>query len=107
MGRFNEQSVRIVHFAWYITNQEFKTIINYLTIFEKNICSIGAYCDEIGEFINNNLDIELANDLDQMQGFEINFIKCGIDEDLDKKTTTLKISLKTIAELKFGIRFIS
>lgn len=76
----------------YDKTSEDKTIINYLTIFEKNICSIGAYCDEIGEFINNNLDIELANDLDQMQGFEINFIKCGIDEDLDKKTTTLKDS---------------
>ena len=68
------------------------TIINYLKVFEPNILNIGTYCDEITEFISENLDIVAANDLEQTQNFEINFIKCGIDEDLDKKTVTLKES---------------
>ena len=68
------------------------TIINYLKCFEPNILSIGSYCDEIAEFINNNLDIVLAKELDQLQNFETNFIKPGIDEELDKKTETLKDS---------------
>ncbi len=73
------------------TNED-NTIIKYLSIFEKDISCIGNYCDEISEFINKNVDIGLANDLDQMQGFETNFIKCGIDEELDKKTIILKES---------------
>jgi DNA mismatch repair protein MutS len=68
------------------------TIINYLKCFEPNILSIGSYCDEISEFIDKNLDIILAKELDQMQNFETNFIKQGIDEELDKKTESLKES---------------
>jgi DNA mismatch repair protein MutS len=72
--------------------REDPVIINYLKYFEPNILSIGSYCDEITEFINNNLDIALARELDQMQNFETNFIKQGIDEELDKKTESLKDS---------------
>jgi DNA mismatch repair protein MutS len=68
------------------------TIINYLKCFEPNILSVGTYCHEILSFIDANIDIVLAKDLDQMQNFEINFIKQGIDQELDKKTDLLKDS---------------
>ena len=34
----------------------------------------------------------VQTDLDQMQNFETNFIRMGIDEELDKKTCLLKES---------------
>ena len=67
-------------------------IKEYLQVFEKNIGNIGLYCDEISTFINTNLDLAFARDLDQLTNFEINFIENGIDEDLDKKTESLKDS---------------
>jgi DNA mismatch repair protein MutS len=62
----------------------------YLMVFEENILDIGDYCSEIGAFIQQNLNLELAKDLDQIQNFENNFIRIGVDEELDKKTETLK-----------------
>jgi len=76
-------------------------IKEYLQVFEKNISNIGLYCDEISTFINTNLDLAFARDLDQLTNFEINFIENGIDEDLDKKTESLKdseLKLTTISE---------
>jgi len=65
-------------------------IMDYLYIFEKNILNIGTFCDNITEFITTNLSLDLACDLDQTQNFEINFIRNGIDAELDKKTEILK-----------------
>jgi len=67
-------------------------IQEYACIFEKNNLLIGTYCDEISEFIQKNLNLELAKDLDQNQNFENNFIEPGIDDELDKKTESLKES---------------
>jgi DNA mismatch repair protein MutS len=76
-------------------------ITEYLKVFEPNILNIKVYCKEISEFINNNIDLALARELDQLQNFEVNFIENGIDEELDKKTSTLKeseLKLNAIAE---------
>ena len=76
-------------------------IKKYLSVYESNILNITNFCDEISQFINKNLDLSLAHDLEQLQNFEINFIENGIDEDLDKKTSTLKeseLKLYAIAE---------
>ena len=76
-------------------------IIEYLTVFEPNILNIKDFCDELSQFINKNINIAIARELDQLQNFEINFIEPGIDEELDKKTMTLKDSelrLNAIAE---------
>ena len=74
----------------YETIYEDVTLRDYLYIFEKNIHDIGKFCDNISDFINTNLILDLAKDLDQLQNFEVNFIKTGIDTDLDNKTKTLK-----------------
>lgn len=67
-------------------------IINYLKEFDFDIIEIGNICDELIEYISNNIDIDLAKEIEQTQQFEINFIKQGVDQDLDKKTETLKES---------------
>jgi DNA mismatch repair protein MutS len=69
-----------------------KSIHDYLQVFEVNILNIADFCDEILAFINKNIDLNLSKDLDQLQNFEVNFINSGIDEDLDKKTFSLKDS---------------
>jgi DNA mismatch repair protein MutS len=76
-------------------------LIDYLSIFEKNILNIKNYCDELSSFINQNIILELAKDIDQMQNFEINFIQRNVDAELDKKTDTLKeseLKLESIRE---------
>jgi DNA mismatch repair protein MutS len=67
-------------------------IKEYLYVFEPNILYIKNYCEEITEFIDKNIDLFIAKDIDQLQTFEINFIKIDIDEELDKKTLSLKES---------------
>ena len=81
-------------------------IMNYLSIFEKNILQINDYCDEITCFIKKNLVLELAMDIDQIQNFEHNFIERNVDNELDKKTDTLKVSelkLESIREYLSGV----
>jgi len=76
-------------------------LIDYLSIFEKNILNIKNYCDELTSFINQNIILELSKDIDQMQNFETNFIKRNVDADLDKKTDILKeseLKLESIRE---------
>jgi DNA mismatch repair protein MutS len=78
-----------------------KTIIEYLSVFEPNILNIKEICDELSQFINKNINIAIARELDQLQNFEVNFIEPGIDEELDKKTMILKeseLKLNSIAE---------
>ena len=74
-------------------------IKEYLTFFEPNISSIKIFCEEISQFINNNIDLSAAKNLDQLQNFEINFIENGIDEELDKKTLCLKESEYKLAAI--------
>jgi len=68
------------------------TLREYFNIFESNFERIYEYCDIINKFICSNLDLSLISDLEQLQNFEINFIKPGIYEELDKKTQNLKDS---------------
>jgi len=72
----------------------------YLFAFEPNMPNIRAHCNEILQFIDSNLDLDAAAHLDQLQNFETNFIKTGIDDELDKKTRTLldsEMKLRAIA----------
>ena len=77
-----------------------KTLIDYFNAFEPNILNIENYCDDLLDFINYNIDIEIAKDIDQYQHFETNFIKLGVDDELDKKTDTLKVSEIKLEEIR-------
>ena len=67
-------------------------IKDYMCIFEPFFLDIKKICDEISQFIHNNIDLSLVRNIEQLQNFEVNFINTGIDIELDKKTTTLKDS---------------
>jgi len=69
-----------------------KIILKYLTSINPNIENVLNYSDMILEYINNHLDIELIKDIEQLQQFDINFIKINIDKELDAKTKVLKES---------------
>jgi DNA mismatch repair protein MutS len=77
-----------------------ETLIKYFNVFEPNILNIESYCDDLLNFINSNIEIELAKDIDQCQQFEVNFIKLGVDEELDKKTDTLRDSEIKLEEIR-------
>jgi DNA mismatch repair protein MutS len=67
-------------------------LTEYLATYEPNINSIKNFCNLLLNFIDVNIDIELAKDLDQTQHFETNFIKKMVDAILDSKTETIKES---------------
>lgn len=81
-------------------------IMTYLRFEDDNIAEIGALCSKIIEFIDSNIHIDLARDIDTYQQFETNFIKQGVDSELDKKDSTLKYSehgLELIREYLSGL----
>lgn len=67
-------------------------IIEYLATYESNINNIRDFCNLLINFIDTNIDFDLAKDLDQTQQFETNFIKKMVDSELDSKTETIKES---------------
>jgi DNA mismatch repair protein MutS len=70
--------------------QSNETILSYLKTFEKNIDKISLYCEQICQYINQKINLVLAKDLDQIQGFETNFIQKGMNAELDYKTTKIQ-----------------
>ena len=69
-----------------------ESIKEYLQFHDSNINKIKEYCNLFLTLIDKNIDIELAKDIDQVHNFEINFIKKGIDIDLDNKIEIIKES---------------
>jgi len=81
-----------------------ESICNYLnknnTYKTTDIKSIRFYCDELLEFLDYNLDIELCKDLDQYINFETNFIRKGIDSNLDNANITMIESLDKLESIR-------
>ena len=98
LKKISPKSIYSLHLSIKIINDIFdtikadETIINYLKEFDKNITEIGDICQQVILFIENNIEIILAKDIDQLQQFEVNFIKKGVDAELDIKTEQLKDS---------------
>jgi DNA mismatch repair protein MutS len=67
-------------------------LTEYLATYEPNINNIKDFCNLLLNFIDTNIDFELAKDMDQIQQFETNFIKKMVDAELDAKTETIKES---------------
>jgi DNA mismatch repair protein MutS len=84
-------SIKIIFEIFNVIKDD-ERIINYLKVFDTNVMNIGNICIELQNFISENIDINLAKDLEQLQQFETNFIKKGVDTELDKKTELLKDS---------------
>jgi DNA mismatch repair protein MutS len=92
-------SIKLIGFIFDIVKTD-DTIMNYLNSFDMNIIEIGSICEKLVSFIENNIHLDLAKDIDQIQQFEVNFIKRGVDHELDKKTETLKDSEKGIESIR-------
>ena len=59
---------------------------------QKNIpdfSQVAVFCKEISEFIKSNIDVLLCEEIDTTMQFELNFIKKGIDKELDDRNETL------------------
>jgi DNA mismatch repair protein MutS len=67
-------------------------IMDYLNIYEPHTYKIKEYCDLLLSFIQTNINIELAKEIDQTQQFDTNFINRGVDSDLDNKTEIMNNS---------------
>ena len=76
------------------------TIMNYLAINEPNVLNIEDYCSQIISYIDKNVNIDLIKNIDQTQQFETNFININVNEDLDKKTETLRESELKLEEIR-------
>jgi len=75
-----------------------KVIAKYLSSKEKNIKEIGVYCKNISEFISSHLDLSLICENEQLG--EVNFIKPGVNEELDNKTQLLKDSEMRLSTIR-------
>jgi DNA mismatch repair protein MutS len=61
---------------------------------------VGSYCSEILDFLDFHLDIELCNNLDQYVNFDTNFIKKGIDSNLDNAITVMSESMNKLESIR-------
>jgi DNA mismatch repair protein MutS len=76
------------------------TIMNYLRTFDADVIRVGCICSEVSSFIEKNIDLNLSRDIDQLQQFEVNFIKKSVDIELDKKTEILKESENALESIR-------
>lgn len=61
----------------------------YLHNFKLEIVEIIQYAQQIMDYITQHFDLEIAKDIDQLQLFNVNFIKSGVDNELDEQVNTL------------------
>lgn len=75
-------------------------LMDYLKIYEPHILFVNEYCDNIINYIDLNIDIELIKNIELIQQFEFNFIKSNVNEELDKKTNNLRESELKLEEIR-------
>ncbi len=64
----------------------------FVEYLQKNISEfsqVAVFCKEIYEFIESNVNVLLCEEIETTMQFEINFIKKGIDKELDERNETL------------------
>ena len=76
----------------FLQDQNQEHLLNYLLLNDIKTREISDYCDKIRDFISNNIDLTIAKEIDCLQGFETNFIRQGINKELDEKTELLEAS---------------
>lgn len=94
----NNNIITIKEIFTFINND--KRLIEYFNVYETKFSNISNYCDNILNFINENINIVLSKDIDQIHNFETNFINYGVDKVLDEKTETLLISETKLEEIR-------
>lgn len=77
--------------------QKYDTFILYLSNFTD--LNIIESADIINRLIDNTIDINIAQGIDTLSG-EVNFIRTGVDNELDHLTTELKINNERICAIR-------
>jgi len=65
------------------------TIISYLQSNMSDITNLILFTDALIQFLDTNLDLKQCEEIDTFQNFEINFIKRGINSELDNENQIL------------------
>jgi DNA mismatch repair protein MutS len=78
----NIQTIQEIYLTMVKKDVQIKEYMNQLNI---DIDNIGEYCDNILKCINEHLILTVAQEIDQTQQFEQNFIQPGVDTQLDDK----------------------
>jgi DNA mismatch repair protein MutS len=72
-------------------------MIEYL---DNNLNNLRKYCLDISDFINNKFIIDESKEIDTFQSFDKNFIKPGVNKELDDKTQILMDSIDKLEAIK-------
>ena len=67
-------------------------ILTYLSSFDTNFMNINKIGSEINEFIEKNIVLDIAKDVEQFDQFGTNFFNIGVDDKIDEKTTIMNES---------------
>ena len=73
---------------------------NYLKKSMKCSGNVSLYCNKLIDFLEKNLNMELCATIDNVQQFETNFIKRGINADLDNSTQMLDDSFEILDTIR-------
>jgi len=76
------------------------TFESYMKFHNVDFDNISSFCDQIIDFITNTLDLNLCYNIDSCNSFETNFIKCGIHNELDSKSSLLRDSTSILNNIK-------
>ena len=74
------------------SSEKDENIISYLNknSSDKNVHSIPTFISNIKDYLKERIDMDLAKDIDQTTAFEINFIRKGVNSELDLKTEKIQ-----------------
>ena len=79
---------------------EDQTMYKYLLDTDNKIKNVPLFCDNVLNFIDQNINIQIAQDIDNLQLFETNFIKKGVDVKLDEEINILSVSESKLEAIK-------
>ena len=84
------KNLKIINHEIYEEISKDSIFMNYLNVSGIYDCSkINDYCKKCCDFFENHFNIDLCEEIETVGQFETNFIKSGINQDLDDKNETL------------------
>jgi len=85
------KNITMIHEVFEFVRSD-NVIMQYLQKKKIDIQHIQEYCENICNYIETNINLQLAKDCDQEDNFYINFFNFGINKVLDDKTEIIKDS---------------
>lgn len=74
-------------------------LLNYLKTVSTDQ-SISQHCQELISFFEANMEMSLCQDIENIQMFEVNFFKNGVDNELDDKTELMLDSMDKLEAIQ-------